>query len=472
LAKDDDGKKEDAGLGAPPAAAEEAGAEAEAEDAPAAAKSAGTATAAGPAKAAAPDDEAPSSSDDAPPKSDAPAAAEDAGDVPPEDAATVQDAARLSEADEHPAMAQAAAGAPKRGAAWGEPIAAVERKWTALDAKLITGVLVAQLLVLVAWVFLAGLSSPTTSGTKAGWAFRAVAGAVALGCAAWFGAKKRPEKQRLGATLAAIVVGIAIAPVWRNLGVEYFDNVKGWLQEGSTLTLMGGLRGVATRLTLWLALLGASLATAMGKHIHVDVIFRFLPVRLRVPAAVVNFGATAVVCMAAAWGFFDHIAVQSFGARLEDTAGAKVAKSVHALGEHAFLTRKQISLDLRTLPRVIGGAPYDRWMSANQWNEWVKGAGFSSRYPQEQVDGLLVPEDSLSHAPLVIDPGGESTRGMLVHALNLVFPFGLLVIALRFLLRILLAISGHIDLDPNAAHQSEPSHSPGGGDPLPVEEAR
>ncbi|MEJ7735664.1 MAG: TRAP transporter small permease subunit [Polyangiaceae bacterium] len=342
----------------------------------------------------------------------------------------------------------------------------MERKWTALDTKLITGVLVAQLLVLVSWVFLAGLSSPTTSGTKAGWAFRAVAGAVALGCAAWFGARKLPEKQRVGATLAAIVVGIAVAPVWRNLGVEYFDNVKGWLQEGSTLTLMGGLRGVATRLTLWLALLGASLATAMGKHIHVDVIFRFLPVRLRVPAAVLNFGATALVCIAAAWGFFDHIAVQSFGARLDDTAGTKVGKSLHAMGEHAFLTRKQISLDLRSLSHVIAGDPYDRWMSGTEWNEWVKSAGFSGRYPQEQVDGLIVPEDSLSHSPLVIDPGGEPTRGMLVHALNLVFPFGLLVIALRFLLRILLAISGHIDLDPDAAHQSEPSNS-SGGDPLP-----
>lgn len=136
------------------------------------------------------------------------------------------------------------------------------------------------------------------------------------------------------------------------------------------------------------------------------------------------------------------------------------------MGEHAFLTRKQISLDLRSLSHVIAGDPYDRWMSGTEWNEWVKSAGFSGRYPQEQVDGLIVPEDSLSHSPLVIDPGGEPTRGMLVHALNLVFPFGLLVIALRFLLRILLAISGHIDLDPDAAHQSEPSNS-SGGDPLP-----
>ena len=37
------------------------------------------------------------------------------------------------------------------------------------------------------------------------------------------------------------------------------------------------------RFTLWLALLGASVATAQGKHINVDVVMRFLSPRARVP---------------------------------------------------------------------------------------------------------------------------------------------------------------------------------------------
>ena len=60
---------------------------------------------------------------------------------------------------------------------------------------------------------------------------------------------------------------------------SYFSNALNWLQSASTLTLLGGLRGLATRFTLWLALLGASLATAQGKHINVDVVMRFLTPR-------------------------------------------------------------------------------------------------------------------------------------------------------------------------------------------------
>ena len=51
-------------------------------------------------------------------------------------------------------------------------------------------------------------------------------------------------------------------------------------------------------LTLWLALLGGSLATGAGKHIHIDVIFRFLPARARRPAAIFNYLVAAAVCFA------------------------------------------------------------------------------------------------------------------------------------------------------------------------------
>ena len=262
---------------------------------------------------------------------------------------------------------------------------------------------------------------------------------------------------RGGGAMGGFVGGVLVAPLWRATGVDYFDNVKGWLQEGSTLTLMGGLRGLATRLTLWLALLGGSLATAAGKHIHIDVIFRFLPKRLRMPAGVVNFLAAATMCFAAVWGFLDHIAIESFGAKAEEPAGAKVSAITHHVGQHMFLLRKQIGLDLRSVPHVVSGDRYDRWMSGKAWNDWVKGAGFEDHYTPEEVEAIQVSElpDAPPHPPLVIAPDGDTSRGILVHDLNLVFPFGLFVIGLRFLLRALLAASGHINLDPDAAHKDE-----------------
>ena len=375
-------------------------------------------------------------------------------------------ASAVAEAADGPPSSPASAPAPapiSAGAAWGQPIARFEKRWTYYESRLITFVLVWQLFALVAWVFLAGLSSPVSSGNSAGLVFRAVAGSIGFGLTAWMASRSQTLTVRRVVAIGGIALGIVVAPLWRSVGVDYFDNVKGWLQEGSTLTLMGGLRGLATRLTLWLALLGGSLATAAGKHIHIDVIFRFLPPRLRIPAGVVNFLAAAMMCFLATWGFIDHIAIESFGAKAEDTAGTKVSLIGHHMGEHFFLTRKQIGLDLRTLPRVVTGDRYDRWMSATQWNEWVKDAGFESHYTPEQVQTILVPEvaDAAPHSPTVIAPDGDTSRGILVHDLNLVFPFGMFVIGLRFLIRALLALSGHINLDPDAAHKpemSDPEH--------------
>ena len=45
-------------------------------------------------------------------------------------------------------------------------------------------------------------------------------------------------------------------------------------------------------------------------------------------------------------------------------------------------------------------------------------------------------------------PYTHSGRGELINAANLVFPIGLFIIALRFLLRSLLALSGHVSVDP------------------------
>jgi TRAP-type C4-dicarboxylate transport system permease small subunit len=216
---------------------------------------------------------------------------------------------------------------------------------------------------------------------------------------------------------------------------------------------MGGLRGVATRLTLWLALLGGSLATGAGRHIHVDLVYRLLPKRLRLPASLLNTAAATLVCFAGVWGFFDHIAINSFGAKAEDTAGQKIADVANGVGDHFFLTRKQIGLDLRTLPHVLGGARYDRWMTGHAWNAWVDDGGFTDHYTAEQVASIKVPEETETHTPLVVSPDGSTTRGMLTHVLGLVFPFGLFAIGLRFILRALLTLSGHYKPDTEEAHE-------------------
>jgi hypothetical protein len=94
-------------------------------------------------------------------------------------------------------------------------------------------------------------------------------------------------------------------------------------------------------------------------------------------------------------------------------------------------------------------------MTAPKWNAWVKGAGYEERYPGADLTNYLVPEGSPPHVPLVVSPDGEPARGILVHSLSLVFPFGLFMIALRFLLRAVLSVSGHLSVDPDEAHKED-----------------
>ncbi|MFO0756967.1 MAG: TRAP transporter small permease subunit [Byssovorax sp.] len=409
---------------------------------------------------------------------------------------TEKERAEAAEPKDPAEEAAAPAGEPKpdapKGAAWARPIVAFEAKWTWFESRLITFVLLWQLSAMVAWVFLNGLAESVTE--TAGVVFRGALFAIVAGCGAWFGARKLPLERRRTITLIALAVALGLAPLWKSMALagkapgaaglsasmaafdkstaSYFDNIKGWLQGASILTLMGGLRGLATRLTLWLALLGGSLATGAGKHIHIDVIYRFLPKRFRIPAAIVNYLAAGLVCAAGAWGFVDHIAITSFGANKDDAAMAKIGRSAREVSDHLFFTRKQIGLDLRTLPHVLGAERYDGWMTGDAWNQWVDGAGFEDHFKAEDIKTIKVPDGTATHLPLVLSPEGEQTQGALAHSLGLVFPFGLMAIALRFLLRALMTASGHLSADPNEAHKEElrggdheasaPGHAEGG----------
>lgn len=362
-------------------------------------------------------------------------------------------------------------------AAWGLPLAKLDKKWTKLEAQLCAGVLVAEIIALCIWISLKGLSSEyLAGGDRSGLLFRGILGAVVFGLIAQKLTKPKDEsneaqkKRNAFAVTGSIIVGFSLAFAWTKVGVGYFSNLLNWMQSGSLLTLVGGLRGVATRLTLWLALLGASLATAQGKHINIDVVMRFLSPKLRVPVAVIGWLAAATMCTAAIWGFFDHIAIEAFHApAIEPCAadpnqscdvapGVKVAFVGHAMRNDLFLVGRQISLDVRTLPKVIMGTRYSDYLTAGDWNAWLDGADWGAHFAKDDVEALKMQTDppGQTHLPIVSIPGSpENVPGMLVKELDFVFPLGLLAIALRFLLRSLLVIAGVYTVDPDAVHGEE-----------------
>jgi len=310
------------------------------------------------------------------------------------------------------------------------------------------------------------LSGMSAEGNLAGVVFRSLAGATVLGFITHKLTKKREEVQHAIAVTVAVVVGLVTPKLWAHFGVSYMSNVLNWIQNASVFMLFGGLRtpGLATRLTLWLALLGASIATAQGKHINVDVLMRFLTPRMRVPVAITGWLAAAVMCIAGAWGFFDHIAIQSFHApkdkacgeqRCDLAPGEKWEIVKHGLGDDVFLLGRQMSLDVKTLPHVVVGDRYDQYMKASEWNAWMKDADWTAHYKAEDVQAQMLPADApdATKMPAVNVPGAsEESRGILTKDLDFIFVFGLLMIALRFILRSLLVITGKVTVDPDAAH--------------------
>ena len=344
---------------------------------------------------------------------------------------------------------EAASPPGKRAAAWGRPLVRADAAWTKWEMWLCAVVVLLEVLVLSMWVGLKGLSTAAEGSSKAGLVFRALSGALAFGLVAHFALKSQKPTVRSGATVAASVVGLLLAKTWGNVGVEWGSNLLNWYQQASFLTLLGGLRGVGTRLTLLLTLIGGSLATAAGKHITIDLLTRYLRPKHRLPVVVTGWIGAAVIVAIGSWGFFDHVAIDEFDASADATAGEKVSKVTEKLGEHFFVARKQLALDVKTLPHVLKGERYSEWMDANAWNTWVDEAGFAERYGKDKAELLKIKSD-MKKTPIVVIPGKGEPRGELIKAANLVFPIGLLIIALRFLLLCLLAISGHKSVDSEA----------------------
>src|SRR5262249_47744899 len=122
-----------------------------------------------------------------------------------------------------------------------------------------------------------------------------------------------------------------------------------------------------------------------------------------------------------------------------------------------FLLQRQLALDLKTLPHVLAGDPYDKYMRASDWNTWIKAGDWDRHFSKEAVATLLLPEDdpNTTKMPAVVAPDTGEGRDLLIRDLNFILPFGLFVIGLKFILRILRVLSGHVRLDPDAAHDDE-----------------
>ena len=359
---------------------------------------------------------------------------------------------------------------------WGAPVARVDALLTTVEERLLLGVLLAEIGVLMVWVALRGFALPETDSRNlviriplVMALFAGVTGAV--GTRLW---TSTDPKRKLAPPIAA-ALGVIVAILTRGAGSEYVQNALNWVQNASVLMLVGGMRGLVTRLTLWLALLGASLATAKGKHINIDVVMRFMPKQFRVPLALVGWLTAALMCVTGAWGFVDQLALGEFrvertevcpGAQVvpdgpappqcEVGPGVKLAGVREEAGRDLFLLGRQISLDLRTLPKVIAGQAYDQWLTPAAWNEWWKDGHWEDHYKREDVDAQILALDGDPRIPAITIPGGEENpSGILIRDLNLVLPFGLFIIALRFLIRSLLALSGHVVVDPDAAHAED-----------------
>lgn len=365
---------------------------------------------------------------------------------------------------EHGSIAAAASGASPKGASWGEPLVVVDRSWTRFEIWVAMLAFALEAFSMTLWVGLKGFSSPPDHPSAI--VFRAVVGAIILGTIAWHALRTQPLRVRRAATVGAVFVGFFLARAWANFGSSYASNILNWYQQASCLTLLGGLRGVGTRLTMLLALVGGSLATGRGRHIVIDILTRFVSPKQRKAMALSGWVMSAAVCFTAAWGFFDHISIENFGANADDGAGKKIAQVASQMGEDWFIVRKQIALDFKSVPHVLlRGQTYSDWLTGKEWNAWLDDNGFVERYGKEPTDGIRIPDDE-TRAPLVVIPGRGEPRGELISAAYLVFPIGLSIIALRFILRGLLVLSGHVSVDGEGESEDWNEHARPGEEPI------
>ncbi len=317
---------------------------------------------------------------------------------------------------------------PPAGGGFDAALARLDGWWTRVEVALCAVAALALVLALACWVVVKGLACRTTDEALAGVMLRGLLDALVLGLLAARFSKRRPA-----VVVPAVVLGLASGVLWRNLGLDYFGNLMAWLQDGSWLTLTGGLRGLGTRLTLWLALLGGSLATATGRQVTVDLVTRSLGPRVQKPVAIAMGALAAAVCLSSAWGFFDFLAIEGFRAQPSASRGERVAAVAHGVGQRLFVLRRQLALDLKVAPCVLAGRRWDATLAGAEWNAWLDSADWAAQVGPEAAAAMREADPGSTRLPLASLPG-EPARGLLLRTLDLVVPFGLLMIGLRFLL--------------------------------------
>ncbi|MEM9691905.1 MAG: TRAP transporter small permease subunit [Myxococcota bacterium] len=341
--------------------------------------------------------------------------------------------------------------APPMAAAWGLPLVRLERAWSWAETRVMFVALMVLTVVLCVWLSMRGIKEPVDSTNGAGWVFRALVGAAVLGGLGRFvtGRMGLEEQRRNQVTVTAVILGVVTAGAWRSVGIGYWNGVFDWLQQGSVFALFGGLKGLSTRLTMLVALIGASLAAAAGTHINIDVFVRLIPAQFRKFVAMVASLSAAAVCLVASWGFLDHIAIAEYGVGIDEKPAQKVEHVTEELDVMFFAFRKQLGFDLKALPVVIAG---DDWnakerFTGRDWNAFLAEEGYVERFGEEKVAPMRAPDSMLDEAwtPVVQIPE-KTAQGFLLHGFDLLWPLGFLAIGLRFILRVLLIASGHVQV--------------------------
>ncbi len=371
---------------------------------------------------------------------------------------------------------------PPSPPAWAASLKRFDKVWTSVEARACAVILVLEIVALCIWIVLKNMPiaySPEGGGSKAGLVLRGLLGGIALASVAHtiMGKVIKRDENALsvgpvhGAVVSvALVVGLALGKSWASFGADFFSNVYSWLQASSSLVMFNGLRGFASRMTLLVALLGASIATSKAKHINVDFGLRALPEKFRLPAAVTGWLAAAAVCVMAAYAFFDFIAIGNFQApskvecaagdkgssgngQCDPSFGVKWEKVVSITKKDLFVARRQIVLDAKTFVRVMKSEKYSE-MPAAEWNAWLDAADWSAYADADELASYRAADDS-PREPKAPVPGGGDLKLLLVKEFNL-FVLGVWfnLIAVRFLIRAILALTGAVSVDPDAAHAS------------------
>lgn len=204
--------------------------------------------------------------------------------------------------------------APHLPARWAKPFVFIDNAWTKIETYMVLVLLLLAILYMSGWVT---LNAFHTKGGK----LARFPGGIALfasvaSMAAWI-AKK--EARRVTGLIVPVVFGaLGVVLLMVSKKLAYFANVSSWLTDGTTLHLIGTPAIVSSRLfTIWVALLGASLATGAGRQINVDIVMRFIGPRPRLLVALFGYCIAAVACMLISWGFVDYLTVTRFADKVE-----------------------------------------------------------------------------------------------------------------------------------------------------------